>query len=64
MRLGSVAMNNKKNYAHELCNRAEECLGIAAIIEDSHLKAEYLKLADAYLKLAAHEERMQGRVRR
>ena len=55
---------NNKTRAEQLCDRAEECLGIAAIVGDADLKAEYLKLADAYLKLAAHEERLRERTRR
>jgi hypothetical protein len=53
-------MNNKDN-ASPLWDRAEQCRAIAATIHDADLKAEYRKLADAYLKLARHEESLRRR---
>jgi hypothetical protein len=49
---------NNKDYAAPLWDRAEQCRAIAATIHQADLKAEYMKLADAYLKLASHEERL------
>jgi len=52
--------NDKKNdYANLLWDRAEECRAIAEILTDATLKAEYRALANAYLTLAAQEERLR-----
>ena len=40
-------------------DRAEECRAIALVLTDPRLKAEYQKLADDYLKLAASEEKLR-----
>ncbi len=53
--------NCDKDFASQLWDRAEECRAIAERIPESHLRAEYLKLAEAYLNLATREERLRGR---
>ena len=52
---------SSNDYASPLWDRAEQCRAIAATIPDADLKAEYLKLADAYLRLANQEERLRRR---
>jgi hypothetical protein len=46
----------KKDRTADLWDRAEECRAVANVATDPRLKAEYLKLANDYLKLAAREE--------
>jgi hypothetical protein len=47
-----------KDYATPLWDRAEECRALANLSTNAQLTAEYLKLAQAYLRLAAHEEKL------
>ena len=44
------------DHAARLWDRAEECRALADLASDAQLKAQYRKLADAYLRLAACEE--------
>jgi hypothetical protein len=54
-------MNVNRDHASPLWDRAEECRAIAALTTDAEVKAEYLKLAEAYLELAAREEALAER---
>jgi hypothetical protein len=47
------------DYAAQLWDRAEECRALGTSATDVNLKALYKKLANAYLKLAAEEERLR-----
>jgi hypothetical protein len=51
-----------KDHASQLWDRAEECRAIAAATTDAKLKAEYLRLANDYLKLAAREEGLRRKL--
>jgi hypothetical protein len=53
--------HDEKDYAALLWNRAEECRAIAEILTDADLKAQYLKLAKEYLRLAGREEQLRGK---
>ena len=55
---------SNNDYASLLWDRAEQCRAIAATIHDAALKAEYRKLANAYLKLARDEESLRLRAQR
>lgn len=49
-------MGTKKDRAGQLWDLAQECRAIASILTDEASKADYLKLAESYLELAAKEE--------
>ena len=49
------------DHASRLWDRAEERRAIAGITPDEKLGADYLKLADPYLDLAAKEEELARR---
>ncbi len=55
-------MGKSQDHASPLWDRAEECRAIAARLKDEKLKADYLRLAAAYLELAAKEEKLAGRI--
>jgi hypothetical protein len=52
-------MKNKIDYTARLWDRAEECRALADLTTEPQLKAEYLKLANSYLRLAEREEGRQ-----
>jgi hypothetical protein len=47
---------NDSEYVKRLLDCARECRAVAVILTDTALKADYLKLADDYMKLAAREK--------
>jgi hypothetical protein len=49
----------KNDHSESLWDRAEECRAIASMMTDPLLKADYLKLACSYLKLAESEEALR-----
>jgi hypothetical protein len=49
-------VGTSKDRASQLWDLAQECRAIAAILTDPASKADYLKLAESYLELAAKEE--------
>jgi hypothetical protein len=51
----------EKDYAAPLWDRAEECRALANLSTNAQQTAEYLNLAQAYLQLAAHEEKLAKR---
>jgi hypothetical protein len=51
-----VAMENHKEHARRLRNRAEECRRLSKLASDDTLRRSYLSLADSYDVLALHEE--------
>jgi hypothetical protein len=57
-------MGNDTDYAASLWDRAEECRAKAERTDDRDLRAQYRKLANAYLKLAAKEERLLSLTRK
>lgn len=54
-------MNVERDHASPLWDRAEECRAMATHTPDAEVKAEYLRLAEAYLELAAREEALAAR---
>jgi hypothetical protein len=58
---GAFVTHDEKDYAALLGDRAEECRAIAEILRDADLKAQYLKLAKEYLRLAVREEQLRGK---
>jgi hypothetical protein len=47
---------NDNEYVKLLLDCAKECRAVAVVLTDAALKADYLKLADDYMKLAAREK--------
>jgi hypothetical protein len=59
--MAAAGVNGNKDHAEPLWDRAEQCRAIADLTTDAEVGAEYLRLAEAYLELAAKEEALAKR---
>lgn len=54
--MNTLQSNDHQAHAKRLRDRAKECRTLSEIVGDACAKASYLELANAYEKLADHEE--------
>ena len=61
--MATLQFNDHQSHARRLRDRAEECRALAEIVGNDLASASYIQLAEAYQRLADHEDVMRPQAR-